>query len=242
MRNQRLRALVGFVWGSLLFLAVARSVKLGLGAMSGSVVVSQIVFKTALIVVALIAWKLMGRPFHELGWRRADWWNRSYRKSFVIAMIAMMVASAVMIFAGLRHPLAAQMNFLQVVLVIWGLSSFSEEVYVRGLVQSWIADRDDESGKHSFLEPPVVASAFLFASMHVTLMWSPIGVKGGLVIVLATLFVGFGCALLRARTKSLWPAIACHVLGNMAGVPGGILGIVLYRLIYGRLPEFLTSG
>ena len=160
----------------------------------------------------------------------------------MIAMIAMMVASTVMIFAGLRHPLAAQMNFLQVVLVIWGLSSFSEEVYVRGLVQSWIADRDDGSGNHSFLEPPVVASALLFAAMHVTLMWSPIGLKGGLVIVLATLCLGFGCALLRAQTKSLWPAIACHVLGNVAGVPGGILGTVLYRLIYGRLPEFLTSG
>ena len=67
MRNQRLRALIGFVWGLLLFLAVARSVKLGLSGMSGSVLVSQIVFKTTLILVAFIAWKLMGRPFHELG-------------------------------------------------------------------------------------------------------------------------------------------------------------------------------
>ena len=45
-----------------------------------------------------------------------------------------------------RHPVASQMGFLQIVLLIWLLSSFSEEVYVRGLVQSWIADRDEAKG------------------------------------------------------------------------------------------------
>jgi membrane protease YdiL (CAAX protease family) len=81
-----------------------------------------------------------------------------------------------------------------------------------------------------------VSSAFLFAAMHVPLMWSPIGIKGGLPIVLATLGVGASCAVLRARSRSLWPAIACHIFGNIAGVPGGILGMVLYRLVNGRLP------
>jgi len=80
----------------------------------------------------------------------------------------------------------------------------------------------------------------LFAAMHVPLMWSPVGVKGGLPIVLATLGLGFACAVLRARSRSLWPAIACHIIGNIAGLPGGILGVVLYRLVYGRLPEFLA--
>jgi membrane protease YdiL (CAAX protease family) len=227
----------------LLFLAVARLLRLALGATaSGSVVVGQIVLKTSLVLVALLAWKLLGTPFHEMGWRRGAWWNRSYLVWFATAAAAMMAASVVMILLGLRHPVASQMSFPQIVVAIWLLSSFSEEVYVRGLVQSWVADGDDASGVNSAFEPAIVSSALLFAAMHVPLMWSPIGIKGGLVIVLAMIAVGWACAVLRARSRSLLPAITCHVLGNVAGVPGGILGTILYRLVYGRLPEFLTSG
>ena len=267
MRNQWLRALAGFVWGLLLFLGLARSFRLGLGpTTSGSAVLSQLVLKTALVLVALIGWKLLGRSFSEMGWRRADWWNRSYLVWFAIAAFSMMAGSVVMILLGVRHPVASQMTFLQIVAVIWLLSSFSEEVYVRGLVQSWIADRDDgkmvtwsldpaaigvqsgvadrDDGKgiDSAFEPAIVSSALLFAAMHVPLMWSPMGVKGGLTIVLSTLGVGYACAVLRARTRSIWPAIACHVLGNVAGVPGGILGVILYRLVHGHLPAFLSGG
>jgi membrane protease YdiL (CAAX protease family) len=79
-----------------------------------------------------------------------------------------------------------------------------------------------------------VSSAVLFAAMHGPLMRSPLGVKGGRAIVLLTLGVGWACAVLRARSKSLLPAIACHVIGNVAGVPGGIIGVIIYRLVYGR--------
>jgi membrane protease YdiL (CAAX protease family) len=64
--------------------------------------------------------------------------------------------------------------------------------------------------------------------------------KGGLAIVLSTLGVGWACAVLRARSKSLLPAIACHVIGNVAGVPGGIIGVIIYRLVYGRIPVPFT--
>ncbi len=150
MRNQWLRALVGFVWGLLLFLGFAWSLRLGLGpTTSGSALLSQLVLKTALVLVALIGWKLLGRSFSEMGWRRADWWNRSYGVWFAIAALSMMAGSVVAILLGVRHPVASQMSFLQMVLVVWLLSSFSEEVYVRGLVQSWVADRDDGKGINS---------------------------------------------------------------------------------------------
>ena len=83
-----------------------------------------------------------------------------------------------MIFLGTRHPLAAQMNFAQVFLIIWLLSSFAEEVYVRGLVQSWVANRSDGVSASSPWAPAIVSSALLFVSMHVPLMWSAAGVKG----------------------------------------------------------------
>ena len=243
MRNHRLRAVVGFVWGLLLFLDVAWSLRIGLGSTaSGWAVISQIVLKTVLVLVALVGWKLLGRPLSEMGWRRALWWNRSYLVWFAIAAFSMMAGSVVVILLGVRHPVASQMTFLQIVAVIWLLSSFSEEVYVRGLVQSWVADRDDATRTNSAFQASIVSSTLLFAAMHGTLLWSPLGVKGGLAIVMSTLGVGWACAVLRARSKSLLPAIACHVIGNVAGIPGGILGVVLYRLVYGRLPEFLSGG
>ena len=87
-----------------------------------------------------------------------------------------------------------------------------------------------------------MSSAMLFAAMHASLIWSPAGVKGGLTIVLMMVAVGWACAVLRARTTSLMPAIACHVAANVAGLPGGILGVILYRVIYGHLPEIMTKG
>jgi membrane protease YdiL (CAAX protease family) len=243
LQNQRLRALIGFIWGLALFLAVAWLLKLGLGSAAiKSAAVSQIVLKTTLALVAIIGWKLQGRPSSEMGWRRADWWKRSYLVWFAIAAASMMAGSVAAVFLGVRHPVAAQMGFLQIVVVVWLLSSLSEEVYVRGLVQSWITEPDDEHDINSAMEPSIVSSALLFAAMHAPLMSSPMGVKGGLAIVLSTFGVGWACAVLRARSNSLWPAIACHVAGNVAGVPGGILGVILYRLAFGRLPEFLTSG
>jgi Type II CAAX prenyl endopeptidase Rce1-like len=261
MRDPRLRALWGFVWGLALFLAVARLLKLGLGSTNAaSPVISQIVLKTALIVVALFGWMVLRWPFSEMGWRRADWWNRAYLPWFLVAAAAMMGGSVAAILLGVRHPIASQMSFLQLVVVVWLLSSCSEEIYVRGLVQSWVAGGDGAKGTdsvfdpawvagddgakgtNSVFDPAIVSSALLFAALHVSLMWSPMGVKGGLTIVLSTLGVGWACAILRARSGSLLPAIACHIVGNVAGVPGGILGMILYRLIYGRLPEILTSG
>ncbi len=242
MRNPWLRALGGYAWGLILFLVVGWSLRLLLGSTtSGSVVLSQVVFKTVLIVVALLGWKLMGRPLGDMGWRRADWWNRSYLIWFLLTAVSMTAGSFVNVFLGARHPLASQMSFLQIVLAIWVLSSFSEEVYVRGLIQSWVADRDDATGLSSPFGPTIVSSALLFASMHVPLMWSPVGPTGGLVIVLSTLGVGFACAVLRAQSRSLWPAILCHVAGNVAGLPGGIFAIVLYRLVHGRMPEFVNG-
>ena len=217
MQKQRLRAFIGFGWGLLLFFLVARCLRLGPGSIVGeSTVVSQVVLKTALVAVALVGWKLLRRPLSEMGWRSSDLRDRSYLVWFAIAAAAMMAGSVAVILLDTRHPVAAQMRFWQLVTVIWLLSSFSEEVYVRGLVQSWMA-RDEVDENSSAIKPSIVSSALLFAAMHVSLMWSPMGAKGGLMIVLSTLGVGWACAVLRDRSRSLWPAIACHIAGNVAG-------------------------
>ena len=238
LRNRWLRALAGFALGLLLFFAIAWALKRVVGPIvTKSAVASQIVLKSGLIVAALAIWRLLGRSFSAMGWQKARWWSRSYLPWLLLAVVSMMAGSVVVILLGVRHPVASQMTFVQIIVFVWILSSFSEEIYVRGLVQSWIAnDEKDVASTDSLLDPSIVASALLFGALHVSLLWTPLGMWGGLAIVLATLGVGYACAVLRARSRSLWPAIACHVIGNVAGIPGGILGMIVYRLVYGHFP------
>lgn len=244
MHKPIVRALVGYTWGLLLFLALAYSLKFAFDAYGGvTPAVSQIVVKGLMIVIALVGWLALRRPLREMGWQRIQRWAVSDFAWYAISALAMAFASTVMVLLEVRHPLASQMTLPQIVVIVWLGSSLSEEIYVRGLVQSWMAGRESRETIPSSWEPAIVASALLFASMHVPLMWSAAGIKGGLPIVLATLVVGWACAVLRARCRSLWPAIACHILGNVAGLPGGIVGVILYRLIHGHLPDFVkTSG
>ncbi len=237
------RAFVGLAWGLCLFLAIAWGVKLATGSLANiSPAASQVMLKAALILISMAAWKLLGGNYADMGWRRGGLPRGAQVPWHAIAVLAMMAGSVAMVLLELRHPLMAQMTFLQIVLSVWLLSSVSEEVYVRGLVQSWMRRRHEDIDPIPLSEPSIVMSSLLFAAMHVPLMWSPIGIAGGLIIVLATLAVGFACAVLRARSGSLWPAIVCHILGNVAGVPGGIIGVIIYRLIHGRLPEMLSAG
>lgn len=241
-RRQVIRSVVGFVVGLGGFLGIAWPLKAGLArAGVDSAAVGQVALKGTMIAVALAGWALSGRPLAAMGWRRAGW-RRDHVGWFAVAGLAMMAASVAMIFLEVRHPVAAQLGFLQIVGLIWGLSSVSEEVYVRGLIQSWVADRPGPEPEASPFEPAVVSSALLFAAMHAPLMGSDAGVAGGLAIVLATLVVGWACAALRARSGSLWPAIACHVVGNVAAIPGGIVAVILYRILHGRLPEIVSGS
>jgi membrane protease YdiL (CAAX protease family) len=234
------RPIVGFVAGLAIFLGVAWGLKAGLvQAQVQSPAVAQMALKFALIVVALGGWALTGRRFRAMGWKAPAWQRRDWA-CFVAAAIAMMAATIVMVFLGTRHPIVSKFSFPQIVGIIWILSSVSEEIYVRGFVQSWIDDGSDPQPGGWRLSPAVIASAGLFAAMHVPLMWSPAGFAGGLTIVLAMVVVGWACAALRERTGSLWPAIACHVVANMASIPGGITAVILYRLILGRMPDFVA--
>jgi membrane protease YdiL (CAAX protease family) len=235
------RPIVGFAAGLVIFLGVAAGLKALLAqARADSAAVGQLALKSALIAVALGGWALTGLPFRAMGWRAPTWKGREWA-GFVVAAAAMMAATVVMIFLGARHPVASQLSFAQIVGLIWILSSASEEIYVRGFVQSWIEEGSGPRPGGGKSSPAVVASAGLFAAMHAPLMWSPAGFAGGLTIVLAMLAVGWACAALRERTGSLWPAIACHIAANMAAIPGGIAAVILYRLILGRMPEFLST-
>ena len=62
------------------------------------------------------------------------------------------------------------------------------------------------------------------------------GPLGGGIIVAATLVVGWGCAVIRARTGSVWAPFVAHLLANVASIPGGVVGAIIYRVMHGEFP------
>jgi hypothetical protein len=48
-------------------------------------------------------------------------------------------------------------------------------------------------------------------------------------------------AELRTRTGSPLPAVLAHIGGNVAGLPGGIVGVVICRLVHSHLPHLTGS-
>lgn len=231
------RAVVGVVGAACLFVAIGYGLAwaLGLAGLHLSAAPLQVVVKGAMALAAVGLWALMGRRARDMGWKRATniRWAR-LAGAYGVAAVSMGLASWGMIFSGARHPVVSQMTFVEIVLAVWVCSSVGEEIFVRGLVQSWIGE--GARGLPGDRRVVVLASAGLFAAMHVPLMWRGAGLIGGGITVLATFGLGWAAARVRESTGSLVHAIGVHVFGNAAAVPFGIAAVVLYRVVTGHLP------
>ena len=193
--------------------------------------------KLALVALSLAVWAAMRRSFRSMGFARSRPIGRGAWRWYALAALGMGGATIAMILSDARHPLTAGTSFPQIILSVWVLSSVSEEIFVRGLLQSSMAGADGLD-----LGSPLVvaASALAFSAMHLSLIWSGAGWLGGGPIVLATFVVGWSAAELRARTGSLLHPILVHVFGNVIAVPFGVIGVILYRLIHGTLPAIAS--
>jgi uncharacterized protein len=112
-----------------------------------------------------------------------------------------------------------ELSFLQTVVFVWLYASISEEVFVRGLIQSSLSPLT----KYGFtvferrISLPVLISALLFGLVH--LMQSVMGAGGYqvLIIVLSAFVLGLIAGYQRERTGSLVPAIMMHIFANVGG-------------------------
>ena len=91
---------------------------------------------------------------------------------------------------------AATAIFASADVVLW--APLFEEIGFRGFVYPTMRARMG-------VAPAVVLSAAIFAAIH---MYSPTG-------MLSILWGGILLALLREKTRSLWPCVACHALWNL---------------------------
>lgn len=92
----------------------------------------------------------------------------------------------------------------------------------------------DPKGERS--EGLVIWSAGLFGAMHLPLLFAGIEIAAVVIIITAVTALGYVCAMARARTGSLRPAIAAHVMFNVGGVVAGVIYTIAYRIVTGHLP------
>jgi len=122
---------------------------------------------------------------------------------------------------------------LTVVLFVWIYASISEEIFVRGLVQSYLSPfsqyRIKISNQRS-ISFPVFFGAVFFGLMHIVL-WPRLGPAALVPIAFATL-LGFIAGYYREATGSVLPAIVIHALFNIGGtVPGWIVSLLTKRTL-----------
>lgn len=104
---------------------------------------------------------------------------------------------------------------LQTILFVWFYATLAEEVFTRGLLQSFLsplARYGINFSRKLRLSLPVLFSGLYFGMMHVV----AVDKMGPPVILLATL-LGIVAGYYREKTESLIPAMIIHALFNIGG-------------------------
>ena len=137
--------------------------------------------------------------------------------------------------SGMQAALGA-MKFWQILLVVWIGSSVSEEIFTRGWAQGALERwRGVTLAGYSV---PVITAAVLFGSMHATLVRRGVDLLTTVIVVGSATLLGLIAGQLRERHGGLAPAIAVHICFNVGGAIGGVLYVIGYRAIIGKLPTF----
>jgi len=106
-------------------------------------------------------------------------------------------------------------SIIEMILTVWIWSSICEEVFIRGLLQSFMKNLKDK--KIWNLSYAVIFSGFLFGFMHLGLL--RVGMNHWFVgsIVFFTTIIGLLTAYYREKSDSLIPPILIHFLANLFG-------------------------
>jgi membrane protease YdiL (CAAX protease family) len=196
----------------------------------------QAVSQGLMAAFALGAMAVSRRPFAEFGFRRPA----PAKGYFKLCGLALGAASTGMILAlglrGMRERLEAY-GFVGIVLWIWVISSIVEELFCRGWFQTLLAGADESDSHGPRTRAAIVWSAALFGAMHLPLLFAGVDIVSVAVVVLSVTALGYVCATARARTGSLRPAIAAHMMFNVGGVLAGVIYAIAYRVATGHLPS-----
>jgi membrane protease YdiL (CAAX protease family) len=107
-------------------------------------------------------------------------------------------------------------SYLQDIIFIWIYASICEEIFARGLLQSFLSPLMGYGinlSKNLRLSLPVLFSGLYFGLMHIVAIE-----KMGPPVIVFTTFLGIVAGYHREKTGSLIPAIIIHALFNIGGM------------------------
>ena len=169
--------------------------------------------------LALSAWLTKGR-MAAFGFTKGTF---RLTASFFLWLLPMLVITTLQV---LGSPAGAPSNAagpgsmetpIGIILTVWIYASICEEVFTRGLLQSWLSSLTQyrvRLGRWS-VSTPVLTSALFFAAMH-GVLWPKLG-PATLVVILLAGVLGAIAGLYREKTGSLIPAILIHSFFDIGG-------------------------
>jgi membrane protease YdiL (CAAX protease family) len=195
------------------------------------------------VTLVLVIASSMGDPT-GFGFTRAKVAG-GYGAGITWGMVLGILASFAALASGTGGPSPLKdLNFIQVVLLVWFFASIAEEVLVRGYVQSYLEPLKDRyfQAFRMRVSLPVIISALFFAAMHLILLSTGTPLLATYIIVAFAFFLGLVAAYQRERTSSLLPAFAAHISFNIGGVVGGAIYVILQIAVFGKTVAEVTRA
>jgi membrane protease YdiL (CAAX protease family) len=118
-------------------------------------------------------------------------------------------------------------------------SSFSEEIFTRGFIQSLMGPLTDTRVNLvlAWVSIPAITSGLLFGSLHLSVYFGGSDTLTTAIIVFYTTILGIVAGHLFEKYNSLVPAILVHVAANVGGFGAGVIVTIIRFLITGELPQ-----
>ncbi|MFX0140571.1 MAG: CPBP family intramembrane glutamic endopeptidase [Candidatus Hodarchaeota archaeon] len=152
-----------------------------------------------------------------------------------IGLILGSIATILIIITGASgNPALSGLGIREKIILIWFLASIAEEIFVRGLLQSYLSPLEGTKiriGKQD-ISYPVAFSAIFFGIIHLPLIFFGADLITVCVIFSMTISLGFFTAALREKHHSVLPSIGIHITTNIGGT---MLGPIIYAILVGSI-------
>jgi membrane protease YdiL (CAAX protease family) len=180
-----------------------------------------------LCALALSTWLTKGR-LADFGFTRGSF---RLTAGFFLWLVPMLVIATLQVVGAPANAagFGATESPIAVILTVWVYASICEEIFTRGLLQSWLAPLAGHRvrlGRWA-LSVPVLTAALFFAAMHFVL-WPKLG-PVTLVVVFLCAILGLIAGYYREKTGSLIPAILIHSFFDIGGTLPAWISAWLHR-------------
>lgn len=219
---------------------LSKGMAYGLADSFGSVAWSnQVLMKFLLIVLSLLGIKyFLKTSFSDAGFQKPM--MKMKKSPIILSGLMLGVCTTALIFftpaKGMEWVRKLSLPEFLFVIVIW--SSLAEEIFIRGLIQSFLTPFKERSlsiGKFS-INHSILVSALIFSGMHLSLIFMDIDPYTVVITLMATFLLGIFAGIFRERYQSILPALITHMMFNIGGIFGGIVIGIMYRVITGEFP------